>query len=85
MRYNLYMKYKEENTLTNLDVKQNINNTSIIEQIPDKLMKAFTKRAIRDAEKIIDVNDSNFQEISYAIFRGYCVGFSFGKSNKFIE
>ena len=67
--------------MKNLDVKQNIKNSLVIEQMSDKLMKAFTKRAIRDTEKILDVNDPNFQEVAYAIFRGYSIGFSLGKSN----
>lgn len=53
-----------------------------LSEIPDKIMKSFSKRALRDAEKIIDVNDERFKDIAYSIFRGYCIGFTLGNIDK---
>jgi hypothetical protein len=57
-------------------------NQNITDNIPEKLMKSFTKRAIRDAQKIVDINDPKFNDIAYAIFRGYNLGFSLGVLKK---
>ncbi len=48
------------------------------EKASDALMKLFTRKAIKDTEKILDVNDKNFKEVAYSIFRAYNMGFSMG-------
>jgi hypothetical protein len=57
----------------------------LINGIPEKFVKSFTKRAIRDAEKILDINDPKFNDVAYAIFKGYNLGFSLGILKKSTE
>lgn len=64
----------------NKTLNEQIN--SRLSQIPDNILNSFTKRAIRDTEKIISVDDSKFEEIAYALYRSYCIGFIFGNTIK---
>lgn len=61
-------------------VNEKINEK--LSQIPDTILNSFTKRAIRDAEKIIDVNDDKFEDLCYSLYRAYCIGFIFGNVAK---
>lgn len=58
------------------DIKTKLDN------IPEKMLKSFTKRAIRDAEKLFNTNDNKFNDIAYSIYRGYCIGFVMGNIDK---
>lgn len=53
-----------------------------LSQIPDKMLESFTKRAIRDAESIMNANDENIEELTYTLYRAYCIGFVIGHSSK---
>lgn len=66
------------------DIKNQLQNhiENKIDNIPDKILKSFTKRAIRDAGKLIDLDDEKFNDIAYAIFRGYSIGFVMGNIDK---
>lgn len=66
--------------MDNIKVNEKLNEK--LSQIPDKILNSFTKRAIRDAEKIIDVDDDKFEELSYSLYRAYCIGFIFGNAVK---
>lgn len=54
----------------------------LLGQIPDKILKSFTKRSIRDAKKLIgediNISEEELSDISYTIFRAYCIGFALG-------
>lgn len=66
----------EKSKLINESIKEKLS------QIPDKMLESFTKRAIRDAESIMNVNDENVEELIYALYRAYCIGFVIGHSSK---
>ena len=58
----------------------------LLTQIPEKVLKSFTKRSIRDAKDLLgkdfEVTDEEIADISYVIYRAYCIGFALGNINK---
>lgn len=53
-----------------------------LENIPEKFLRSFTKRSIRDARQLIgkdfQIEDGELSEIAYTIYRAYCIGFVVG-------
>ena len=58
----------------------------LLNNIPDKFLKSFTKRSIRDAKELVgndfQLDDEELQDIAYSIYKAYCIGFTIGNMNK---
>lgn len=63
---------KFKSVLSNKVIKEELKN------IPDNILMAFTKRSIRDAEKL-STPEEDFEKISYALYRSYCIGYIMAK------
>lgn len=70
----------DKNNVMQLDFEK------LLAQIPDKVLKSFTKRSIRDAKDLIgndfEVTNEEIADISYSIYKAYCIGFALGNINK---
>lgn len=44
------------------------------QEIPEEVQKAFTKRAIEDARKLLSGNDIALDKLSYSLYRAYILG-----------
>lgn len=66
--------------------QKTINFESLLEKIPDKVLKSFTKRSIRDAKEFmgedIPLSNEELSDMAYVIYRAYCVGFALGNVDK---
>lgn len=69
-----------KNDLIQLDFEK------LLTQIPDKILKSFTKRSIRDARDLVgkdfEITDHEISDISYRIYKAYCIGFVLGNIDK---
>lgn len=70
--------------MENVQNKKEVKTNNIFEkkfnELPDELLKSFTKRSIRDTNEIISNKNSKlFHKVAYVIYRAYCIGYILGK------
>ena len=74
----------EKNIVINREMEKRIQKdmANRVNNIPEQFIRSFTKRALNDAEKIVSRDNEKFDDVAYAIYRGYCIGFVFGNIKK---